>query len=239
MIPGSFLAALGNLNGPGRYLHWSIFTVSEANLVLIAVMVVIFGAALRASLPRTPEGGAPRRPRWTTPAATVSAPGPVGTVGSDMGDDVRRRHVDLPAPAPGPEAAPPRQAPARPPARLRRLVDLRVRRGHPGRPRSGDRLGLRHRPGRARTGGTPMRSGISSTASICGASRRSWPSWSSTSGASSGWPPGEADGPSPGSPGSSPSWRRSSSASPATCPSRTSTPSGSRPAARTPSTPSE
>ena len=46
MIPGSLLTALGNLNGPGRYLHWSIFTVSEANLVLIAVMVVIFGAAL-------------------------------------------------------------------------------------------------------------------------------------------------------------------------------------------------
>ena len=46
MINASTLAALGNLNGPGRYFHWSIFTVSEANLVLIAVMVVIFGAAL-------------------------------------------------------------------------------------------------------------------------------------------------------------------------------------------------
>ncbi len=40
------LATIVNLNGPGRYLHWSIFTVSVANLVLIAVMVVIFGAAL-------------------------------------------------------------------------------------------------------------------------------------------------------------------------------------------------
>ena len=46
MIDASSLAALGDLNSPGRYLHWSIFTVSEANLVLIAVMVVIFGAAL-------------------------------------------------------------------------------------------------------------------------------------------------------------------------------------------------
>jgi hypothetical protein len=45
-VIGGPLAALGNLNGPGRYLHWSIFSVSEANLVLIAVMVVIFGAAL-------------------------------------------------------------------------------------------------------------------------------------------------------------------------------------------------
>jgi hypothetical protein len=35
-----------NLSSPGRYLHWSIFTVSVANLVLIAVMVVIFGVAL-------------------------------------------------------------------------------------------------------------------------------------------------------------------------------------------------
>ena len=42
-----------DLNQPGTYLHWSIFTVSLANLVLIAVMVVIFGAAL---LIRFPEG---------------------------------------------------------------------------------------------------------------------------------------------------------------------------------------
>jgi len=69
MTPGSLLAALGNLNSPGRYLHWSVFTVSEANLVLIAVMVVIFGAALLIPFPgrtrdsaspseETPDGGA-------------------------------------------------------------------------------------------------------------------------------------------------------------------------------------
>jgi hypothetical protein len=40
-----------NLNQPGSYLHWSIFTVSVANLVLIAVMVVIFGAALMLPFP--------------------------------------------------------------------------------------------------------------------------------------------------------------------------------------------
>ena len=28
-----------NLDQPGTYLHWSVFTVSVANLVLIAVMV--------------------------------------------------------------------------------------------------------------------------------------------------------------------------------------------------------
>ena len=41
-----------NLNQPGSYLHWSIFTVSVANLVLIAVMVAIFGAALLLPFPR-------------------------------------------------------------------------------------------------------------------------------------------------------------------------------------------
>ncbi len=45
------LATVVNLEGPGRYLHWSIFTVSVANLVLIAVMVVIFGAALLIPFP--------------------------------------------------------------------------------------------------------------------------------------------------------------------------------------------
>ena len=35
-----------DLNQPGTYLHWSIFEISVANLVVIAVMVVIFGAAL-------------------------------------------------------------------------------------------------------------------------------------------------------------------------------------------------
>ena len=41
-----------NLNQPGSFLHWSIFYVSVANLVLIAVMVVIFGAALLLPFPR-------------------------------------------------------------------------------------------------------------------------------------------------------------------------------------------
>src|SRR5512146_1533747 len=40
-----------DLNAPGSYLNWSIFTISVANLVLIAVMVVIFGAALLLPFP--------------------------------------------------------------------------------------------------------------------------------------------------------------------------------------------
>ena len=47
---GGLLAV--DLNQPGSFLHWSIFTVSVANLVLIAVMVVIFGAALLLPFPR-------------------------------------------------------------------------------------------------------------------------------------------------------------------------------------------
>ncbi len=41
-----------NLDQQGTYLHWSIFTVSVANLALIAVMVVIFGLALILPFPK-------------------------------------------------------------------------------------------------------------------------------------------------------------------------------------------
>lgn len=58
--PLSTLATVVNLDQPGRYLHWSIFTVSVANLVLIAVMVVIFGLALMVPFPG-------RRHRSTAP----------------------------------------------------------------------------------------------------------------------------------------------------------------------------
>ena len=40
-----------DLNSPGALLHWSIFQVTVANLVLIAVMVGIFGAALLLQFP--------------------------------------------------------------------------------------------------------------------------------------------------------------------------------------------
>src|ERR1700689_262975 len=41
-----------DINQPSTLLHWSIFQVTVANLVLIAVMVVIFGAALLLPFPR-------------------------------------------------------------------------------------------------------------------------------------------------------------------------------------------
>ncbi len=49
-MEGHSPAAL-DLNQPGSYLHWNVFTISVANLVLIAVMVVIFGAALLLPFP--------------------------------------------------------------------------------------------------------------------------------------------------------------------------------------------
>ena len=39
------------MNSPGSYVTWSIFTISVANLVLIAVMVAIFGLALLLPFP--------------------------------------------------------------------------------------------------------------------------------------------------------------------------------------------
>jgi Cytochrome b(N-terminal)/b6/petB len=39
------------MNSPGSFVHWSIFDISVANLVLIAVMVLIFGAALLIPFP--------------------------------------------------------------------------------------------------------------------------------------------------------------------------------------------
>ncbi len=51
--PGLLLSAAINLNQPGRYFHWNIFFISEANLALIAAMVVIFGLALVIPFPKS------------------------------------------------------------------------------------------------------------------------------------------------------------------------------------------
>ena len=45
------VSAAIDLNQPGTYLNWNIFSISVANLVLIAVMVAIFGAALLLPFP--------------------------------------------------------------------------------------------------------------------------------------------------------------------------------------------
>jgi hypothetical protein len=89
MFTGSLLASAVNLNGPGRYLHWSIFVVSEANLVLIAVMVVIFGAALLLPFPghgaRTPVAPSEDAEAEEADAPNVSTTRRSSTF--DLGDD--------------------------------------------------------------------------------------------------------------------------------------------------------
>ncbi|MGH7759115.1 MAG: cytochrome b N-terminal domain-containing protein, partial [Candidatus Dormibacteria bacterium] len=83
-ISDGLLAAVANLNQPGNYLHWSIFTVSLANLVLIAVMVVIFGVALLMPFPRgrhEVEGPAPEEaePALGPPRLGEEPPSPMWT----------------------------------------------------------------------------------------------------------------------------------------------------------------
>ena len=73
------------MNQPGTFVHWSIFDVTVANLVLIAVMVVIFGAALLLPFPRgrlveaaaVPIGDAERR----IPTGRRGEPADDGTAG--------------------------------------------------------------------------------------------------------------------------------------------------------------
>src|SRR6266702_1780976 len=69
-----------DLNQPGTYLHWSIFEISVANLVVIAVMVAIFGAALLLPFPHRNR---------TLPAAAEPAPGSGPVPG--MGDEADAR----------------------------------------------------------------------------------------------------------------------------------------------------
>ena len=66
-----------DLNQPGTYLNWNIFTISVANLVLIAVMVAIFGAALLLPFPgrRRPLEPAQEATDPGEPAAYQAAPG--------------------------------------------------------------------------------------------------------------------------------------------------------------------
>jgi hypothetical protein len=65
------------LNQPGSYLHWNVFTISVANLVLIAVMVAIFGAALLLPFPGRYRHGEPAQAAAEPdePAAYQAAPG--------------------------------------------------------------------------------------------------------------------------------------------------------------------
>lgn len=45
-------AAPVNLNGPGHYLHWGVIQISVANLVVIAIMALIFVLAVVLPFPK-------------------------------------------------------------------------------------------------------------------------------------------------------------------------------------------
>src|SRR5215469_15795408 len=84
------LASVGsgviNLDQPGTYVHWSIFTVSVANLVLIAVMVVIFGVALLLPFPKgRTYPPAADLPPGADPGTLAGSPGPRSA--ADLGED--------------------------------------------------------------------------------------------------------------------------------------------------------
>ena len=52
MVLGSLLAALINLGGTGRYIHWGFIDISVANLVVIVLMIVVFILAILLPFPR-------------------------------------------------------------------------------------------------------------------------------------------------------------------------------------------
>src|SRR5579862_4893507 len=66
------------MNSPGTYLNWSFITISEANLVLIAVMVAIFGLALLLPFPGRGHAAGPE---------PAPEPAPADTPGHAPGDD--------------------------------------------------------------------------------------------------------------------------------------------------------
>jgi len=68
-----------DLNQPGSYVNWNIFTISVANLVLIGVMVVIFGAALLLPFPG--------RHRPALPPEEVAEPEGIPGYNAEPGDE--------------------------------------------------------------------------------------------------------------------------------------------------------
>ena len=80
------------MNSPGSFVHWSIFNISVANLVLIAVMVVIFGAALLLPFPRGHRMEASTATDGAADRATAAAGEPVDAATARMWTyRVRRR----------------------------------------------------------------------------------------------------------------------------------------------------
>jgi hypothetical protein len=49
----NLMSSIISLNHPQHYIHWSLFTISVANLFIIATMIVIFGLAVILPFPRS------------------------------------------------------------------------------------------------------------------------------------------------------------------------------------------
>jgi hypothetical protein len=56
MVLGALLGALINLSGSGRYVHWGFIQISVANLVVIALMVIVFVLAILLPFPKRKGG---------------------------------------------------------------------------------------------------------------------------------------------------------------------------------------
>src|SRR5579859_101033 len=63
-----------NLNHPTVPLHWSFIYITKANLIVILVMIVIFGAALMLRFPHSAAADLPPEEAGDDPAAAASAP---------------------------------------------------------------------------------------------------------------------------------------------------------------------
>jgi hypothetical protein len=75
-----------DLNSPGSYVHWSIFQISLANFVLIAAMMVLFGAALLLPFPGSRRKDTSGSPADLADPSGSSNAGPVPTRSSSDGD---------------------------------------------------------------------------------------------------------------------------------------------------------
>ena len=50
-------AAIFNLNGHARYVHWHFIELSVSNLIVIVLMVIVFVAAILIPFPKHGVGG--------------------------------------------------------------------------------------------------------------------------------------------------------------------------------------
>jgi hypothetical protein len=55
VLTAALFKGLINLNGSGRYVHWGFIQISVANLIVIALMIAVFWAALLVPFRRRKE----------------------------------------------------------------------------------------------------------------------------------------------------------------------------------------